>query len=121
STKDDIASALDKALPAGTFSVAARTDPNGAWSIMRSAAMARAADLAASDPNFKEFSSDIIERAVNDVTGGVLTHNGAPLIAPVRGMPQAEFDRRLWSITDADLAGVATQSGRPVTAEYLRT
>lgn len=120
STKDDVAAALDKALPAGAFSVSARTNPNGAYATIRSAAIARAADIAASDPNFKEFTPQMIERAVTDVTGGVLTHNGSSLIAPIRGMPQAEFDKRIWSITDADLAGVQTKGGQPITAEYLR-
>lgn len=121
-SKDVVADSLEKAMPAGTFSVADRTNPNGAYATMRSAVIARAADLAAANPNFDgKFSKEIIDRAVSDVTGGVLRHNGAPLIAPVRGMSQAQFDARVWSITDADLAGVTTQSGQPVTSEYLRS
>src|SRR6185437_8821755 len=61
-----------------------------------------------------------LEQATNDVTGGVLSHNGAPLIAPTRGMSQGEFDRTLAGITDADLQGVTTSNGQPVTADYLR-
>jgi hypothetical protein len=42
--------------------------------VMRGAVMARVADLAATDPNFKgKFTDALIQRAVNDVTGGIVT------------------------------------------------
>ncbi len=119
--KDNTGAALDKYLPASTFSLAARTDPQGSYATIRGAALARAADLAATDPNFKgEFPDAMIQRAVNDVTGGVVTHNGTTLIAPVRGMNQRGFDARMAGLADRDLQGVTTQSGTPITAEYVR-
>ena len=42
------------------------------------------------------------------------------MIAPARGMSQAQFDSVMGSIKDDDLAGVTTLSGQPVTAEYLQ-
>jgi hypothetical protein len=119
--RDNTNAAIDKYLPPSTFSLAARTDPQGAYATIRGAALARAADLAATDPNFKgEFPDAMLQRAVNDVTGGVVTHNGTTLIAPVRGMNQRGFDARMAGLTDRDLQGVTTQSGTPVTAEYVR-
>jgi hypothetical protein len=119
--KDNTNAAMDKYMPPSTFSLAARTDPQGAYATMRGAVLARAADLAATDPNFKgEFPDSMIQRAVNDVTGGVVTHNGSTLIAPARGVTQRGFDARMAGLTDRDLQGVTTQSGTPITAEYVR-
>lgn len=119
--RDNTNAAIDKYLPPSTFSLAARTDPQGAYATIRGAALARAADLAATDPNFKgEFPDSLIQRAVNDVTGGVVTHNGTTLIAPVRGMNQRGFDARMTGLSDRDLQGVTTQSGTPITADYVR-
>lgn len=119
--KDDATAALDKYLPAGAFSLAARTDPQGAYATMRGAVLARAADLAATDPNFKgEFPDSMIQRAVNDVTGGVVTHNGGYLIAPARGITQRGFDARMGGLADGDLQGVMTQNGTAITADYVR-
>lgn len=94
---------MDKALPQGAFSLAGRTDPSGPYATMRAAAIARYADLTAQEGGKKDFSSTRLQAAVNDVTGGILDHNGGKFIAPQRGMPQAQFDRVLWSVTDADL------------------
>ncbi|MFG1377325.1 hypothetical protein V5F85_10580, partial [Xanthobacter autotrophicus ATCC 700551] len=61
-----------------------------------------------------------LERAVDDVTGGTVRHNGVTIIAPRRGMDQATFDRVLSAVTNQDLAGARAASGTPITAEYLR-
>lgn len=120
-SKSDVSGAIDKYLPGSAFSLAARTDPQGAYATIRGAVLARAADLAATDPNFKgDFPDSMIQRAVSDVTGGVVVHNGSSLIAPVRGMNQRGFDVTMAGLSDADLQGVTTQSGTPVTAEYVR-
>jgi len=88
---------------------------------MRGAVVARYADLTAQDPaGRKEFSADRLQRAVDDVTGGILDHNGMKFIAPARGMSQANFDRVLFGLNDQDLAGVTTLAGEPVTAAYLQ-
>jgi muramidase (phage lysozyme) len=118
---DNVTAAMDKYMPAAAFSRTQRTDPTGAYAVMRGAVLARAADLAATDPNFDgKFTDSMIQRAVNDVTGGIVTHNGAPVIAPLRGGGQRDFDARLYGLTDAALAGVTTSNGTPITAEYVR-
>jgi hypothetical protein len=119
--KSGFREALDKALPQGAFSLPSRTNPQGAYATMRSAVVARYADLTAQQGGNKEFSEDRLRTAVNDVTGGVLDHNGGKLIAPARGMPQAQFDGLIYGISDADLAGVTTLHGAPVTPAYLRS
>lgn len=113
---------LDKVLPQGAFSLAGRTDPQGPYATMRGAITARYADLTAQDPNGKkDFSTARLKQATDDVTGGVLTHNGSNFIAPQRGMPQAQFDKVLWGVRDQDLAGVTSLAGQPITADYLRS
>jgi len=120
-SKNDVDAALEKYLPHGAFSLAARTNPQGGFATMRAAALARAADLAATDPTFKgDFTDAMIQQAVNDVTGGIVTHNGSSLITPIRGMNQRQFDARIAGLTDNDLQGVMTQSGTPITADYVR-
>lgn len=119
--KDESNAAIDKYFPAGAFTLAARTDPQGAFNVMRGAIIARVADLAATNPNFDgKFTDALFQRAVSDVTGGIVTHNGGSLIAPSRGMNQRGFDAKMAGVTDGDLQGVTTQSGTPVTADYLR-
>jgi hypothetical protein len=61
-----------------------------------------------------------LQQAVQDVTGGVLNHNGGSLIAPARGMPQATFDQVMAGVTDNDMAGVTTLNGAPISSNYLR-
>lgn len=119
--KENSSAAIDKYFPAGAFTLAARTDPQGAYAVMRGAVVARVADIAATDPNFDgKFTDAMFERAANDVTGGVVRHNGGSLIAPARGMSQRGFDAKMSGLTDSDLQGVTTQSGTPITAEYVR-
>lgn len=110
---------LDGMLPAAIFPLQARTDPAGPYATMTAMVKARYADLAAQAGDTK-YSVDRLQQAVTDVTGGVLEHNGSHFIAPARGMAQPQFDQVLQGVTDTDLAGVATLSGQPVTAQYLR-
>jgi len=119
--KDETTAAIDKYMPAGAFTLAARTDPQGAYAVMRGAVVARVADLAATNPNFDgKFGDAIFQRAVNDVTGGIVKHNGGSLIAPARGMNQRGFDAKMGGLTDGDLQGVQTQNGTQITADYVR-
>jgi hypothetical protein len=111
---------LDKNLPATAFPLQARTDPTGPYATMTAMVKARYADLSAQAGDTK-YSPDRVAKAVTDVTGGVLSHNSAPLIAPARGMPQGQFDGVMQGITDKDLAGVTTPNGQPITADYLRS
>jgi len=119
--KENSNAAIDKYFPAGAFTLAARTDPQGAYAVMRGAIVARVADLAATDPNFDgKFTDALFERAANDVTGGVVRHNGGSLISPARGMTQRGFDAKMAGLAERDLQGVMTQSGTPITADYVR-
>lgn len=113
---------LDSALPPTAFGGASRTGETGAYAVLREAVRARYADLSATVGDTSgRLDENRLDRAVSDVTGGMLTHNGAAVVAPERGMSQANFDGILAALTDADLAGVATTSGTPVTADYLRS
>lgn len=117
----DFNDAIDKALPVSTFGLTSRTDATGAYATMKSAAKARYADLAAQAGDTSgDLNEERLRQAVTDVTGGVLNHNGGTLIAPRRGMSQSQFDGMIWRLGDADLPGVTTLSGAPVTASYLR-
>lgn len=111
---------LDKNLPATIFNVNDRTNPAGAYATTSAMVRARYADLAAQAGD-KAYSPDRVAQAVNDVTGGILAMNGGSFIAPVRGMDQGRFDGVIRGVTDADLRDVTTLSGRPITADYLRS
>ncbi len=112
---------FDKHVPASTFSLAARTDASGPYAVAQGMVKARYADLSAQSADTSgKLNSDRLAQAVNDVTGGILDHNGGKLIAPVRGMPQAIFDRTMNGITDNDLADVSTLGGEKIDANYLR-
>jgi len=113
--------AIDKAMPAATFTLAGRTDPAGPMAIARGAIKARYADLSAqAGDTGGKFNPDRLTQAVTDVTGGVLTLNGGSLIAPARGVTQAQFEGLMFGVNAKDLAGVSTLAGEPVTPEYLR-
>ncbi len=112
----------DTYLPAAAFNVAARADPKGPLASMQDAIDARYAFLSAQAKDVSGApNSSRLKQAVDDVTGGILSHNGAPLIAPARGMTQKEFDGVLWGVTDADLAGAQTTGGKAIDAGYLRS
>jgi soluble lytic murein transglycosylase-like protein len=108
---------LDKALPSSIFPP---EDHASNYATMQTMIRARYADLSA-QKGVTKFEPDLLKQAVTDVTGGVLnTNNSGKIIAPVRGMSQAQFDAVLGRITDQDLAGVTDRAGNPVTARYLR-
>lgn len=112
----------DQYLPAAAFNVAARTDPKGPAASMQDAVDARYAYLAAQARDLSgSVNSSRLKQAVDDVTGGILTHNGAPVIAPARGMTQAQFDGVLWGVTSDDLKGAQTSGGKAIDADYLRS
>lgn len=118
---DAFGAALSAAMPVSAFSPAALTGETRAYAVMSDAVRSRYAQLAAIEGDVSGKTNERrLRRAVDEVTGGVLTHNGRPLIAPKRGMSQAEFDGVLWGLTDADMTGVTTLSGAPITAQYVR-
>jgi hypothetical protein len=108
-------------LPASTFSLAARTDASGPYAVAQGMVKARYADLSAQAADTSgKLNQDRLTQSVNDVTGGILDHNGGKLIAPARGMPQSIFDRVMYGLEDKDMVGVTTLNGQPITANYLR-
>ncbi len=76
------------------------------WVMVRDAAMARVKDM-----NFQkgriglETTAEDVKQAINDVTGGVVSWNGASIIAPRYGMGPAAFARVMSSLTADDLRG----------------
>lgn len=111
----------DQYLPIGAFNRAARTDPNGPVAAMSAAIDARYAFLSAQAKDQTGApNSSRLKQAIDDVTGGILYHNGAAVIAPVRGMDQRRFDATVFSLTDENLAGAQTTSGKAITADYVR-
>jgi hypothetical protein len=117
----DFSEAFDKALPAATFGIGARTSDTGALGTMKNATRAVYAYRSAlvGDTSGK-LNEERLREAVHAVTGGVLRHNGGTLIAPVRGMSQGQFDGLLAGLSDDDLFGATTLGGAPITADYLR-
>jgi hypothetical protein len=109
-------------LPAAAFNVASRTDPRGPYSSMQDAIDGRYAFLSAqAKDNSGNVNTSRLKQATDDVTGGVLQHNGAAVIAPARGMTQGQFDGVLWGVSDTDLAAAQTTSGKKIDADYLRS
>ncbi|KPG01785.1 hypothetical protein IP86_02965 [Rhodopseudomonas sp. AAP120] len=112
----------DELLPAAAFNRAARTDPEGPLAAMSAAIDARYAFLSAqANDTSGSINSARIKQAAEDVTGGVLAHNGAPVLAPWRGASQRDLDATLTGLTDADLADARTTGGKPIGADYVRS
>lgn len=119
--KEAFAREKDTGLPVAAFPPAIRMDPAGPLAAMGSAIDARYAFLAAQAGDTSgSVNTARLRQATNDVTGGVLRQNGAPVIAPTRGMSQREFDGVMTGLSDGDLQGVTTGNGRPITADYVR-
>lgn len=111
----------DRYLPAAAFNRASRTDPAGPFVAMQAAIDARYAFLSAQAQDVSGAPNEArLRQAVTDITGGILYHNSAPVIAPSRGMQQGEFDGVLFSLKDEDLAGARTTGGKAIDAAYLR-
>jgi hypothetical protein len=112
---------MDEHLPAAAFSLAGRTTDNGPFQVARGMVKARYADLSAQAADTTgKVNEDRVKQAVDDVTGGILNHNGGKFIAPRRGMGQRDFDVMMNGVHDGDLAGVTDLSGNPISADYLR-
>lgn len=115
--------ALDGALPRNLFSGQDLSQKTGAYATTEQMVKARYADLVSqASPNPPAaLQPDVLKKAVDDVTGGVLWHNGGPLIAPARGMTQDKFDATVRGVTDSDLQGAMTLKGERVTSDYLQS
>ena len=60
------------------------------------------------------------KEAVDQITGGMVKWNGAPLAPPWYKSGQDGLRLAMHSLTDADLAGSRTREGTPLTADALR-
>lgn len=110
------------ALPPAIFTTAGRLDEKGPFAAMNEAIDARYSYLSAqTNDSSKNLNTSRLKQAVADVSGGIVYHNGAPTIAPERGMPQRAFDGVVWGLTDKDMAGAQTSAGSAISAEYLRS
>jgi hypothetical protein len=113
---------LATGFPNTVFSHISRENPTGDYATTSLMIRARYADLSAQDDaNGTHYSQKRLDRAIDDVTGGIVHQNDAPLIAPQRGMDQAHFDGVMAGVTDKDLDGVTTLNGAPISASYLRS
>ncbi len=119
--KEAFAREKDSGLPVSAFPPATRMDPAGPLSAMGQAIDARYAYLAAQAADTSgAVNTTRLRQAASDVTGGILRQNGAPVVAPMRGMTQRDFDGIMTGLSDGDLQGVTTGNGRPITADYVR-
>ncbi|MGX9389754.1 transglycosylase SLT domain-containing protein [Nitrobacteraceae bacterium UC4446_H13] len=110
-----------RGLPLEAFNKASRLSPTGAFAAMSDAIDARYAYLAAqAHDDSGEPNTQRLRQATDDVTGGILSMNGAKVLAPWRGATQQQFDDAVWSFSDKDLAGMRTAGGKAVSADFLR-
>ncbi|MCW5695324.1 MAG: D-alanyl-D-alanine carboxypeptidase family protein [Bauldia sp.] len=110
--------AIDTALPASVF----------AWGLERqrqaivAAVRYRFIDLAArAGLGAGVVTTDLVQRAVADITGGTVSFHGHDVIAPEYGENQAAFDRRIAALPAEAMAGAVTASGAPLTIDDLRS
>jgi hypothetical protein len=112
----DFTEKLDTAVPAVSFGGAGE-----AHSMIRNAIHMRYVDLSRNDTPDDKPNADRLTRAINDVTGGMVTHAGRPIPAPRRGMDQKSFDAVIANLNDRDLEGALfPQTGTPITAQQVR-
>jgi len=70
-------------------------------------------------------NTDRLNRALDRVTGGIVTWNGVKTLAPMRGMDDDAMENAMNSLTDAELQVYGngqpmTLSGHAVTAQHIR-
>lgn len=108
---------IDAILPLSMFAA----NLEGARQTLLDAATARYADLSSiAGDTSGELNPKRMQQAVTEVTGGMLDFNGSPVIAPVYGMTQDEFDDMTDGLADGDLSGASTSEGEPISARDLR-
>ncbi len=61
---------------------------------------------------------DVLDASIKAVVGETITRNGQALLPP-RGVDSYSMDRAVRSLTDADLKGINTLNGSPVTADKV--
>lgn len=112
--------ALGIGLPANAFSIAARTDPKGAYATMQGVVHALyAAKSAEGGDTSGKFDQKRLDAAISDATGGLASFNGGSYIVPQRGMTQSQADGVLRSVNDNDLRGVTDSRGNPITVPWF--
>jgi hypothetical protein len=106
-------------LPPSVFGISGSTNPTGDYAQTIQMIKARTAYLA-KQANDTNYSASRVQQAVTDVTGGTVRQAGGITLPPERGMPQRQFEGVMAGLTDQDLAGVTSQNGKPITANFLR-
>ncbi len=100
-------------------------DPNAHNAVVQSAlALDAERRFLAGKIGKSEFDSGGFQRALLDVTGGIVKWNGRKVVVPVRGMSESQFDNLMDWLSDADLERAGglprTRNGERITAELLR-
>lgn len=63
---------------------------------------------------------DLMREAARDVTGGLVKFNGKPVLPPVRGLGQDDFDQMMETLGDDAFKGVFNLEGQEVSAKMMR-
>ena len=100
---------------------AARVNMNpDAVRLQNNAIMAHYVGLTANKPDRTSIDTTMLDKAITDVVGRTMTHNGATTIIP-REIEPYQFRNGVAAITPADVASLQpTASGQPITAEVVR-
>ena len=69
----------------------------------------------------EKLDPDMLDSAITTVLGKTVSRNGQVFYPPVRGMDSYGVDAALQTLTPADLEGVKTVEGDPVTPEVIRS
>lgn len=110
-------------MPPGALAVGAEGETVGArnMEMWRQAALARAVDLQfQAGQQGKEIPTATIDRAIKDVTGGVVKYNGTTVIVPRYGMGDGEFRMTMSNVQPDDLRGAMSLAGNPLTPRDIQ-
>lgn len=110
-------------MPPGQLAVGSEGETVAARSMemWRQATLARAVDLQfQAGQQGKEIPTSTIDRAIKDVTGGVVKYNGTTVIVPRYGMGDGEFNMTMASIAPEDVQGAMSLAGTPLTPRDLQ-
>lgn len=114
---DSNAESIDAILPSSAFAPTLE----GTRQSLLDAATARYADLSSQSADTSgELNEERMQKAITEVTGGLVDMNGVETIAPKYGMSQEDFDQTISGLDDEAMRGAVTSSGLPVKANDLR-
>jgi len=113
---DVFAEAFYKALPPGQFGSDGNGNSNSRQlESVRNAVLARVTDVTfQTGESGKNVSETAIQKAINDVTGGVVSYNGAKVVVPKYGMGDGEFGKTMAALRPEDVRGAVSLNGTPL-------